>query len=161
MSTSTPDPDSTTTQLREFSGKWVIAGMFAFGIVATLTLWIYWYMHSGPFAPLQKAIAAEFPKSIPRVDGGQRRMHLGGPRLAWIILRVQFKPEEDEARSQAVMERVLALARQHLTMSDWDQINIRLFYGEPERVIHSKDFEHSLLEERKTAPLPSGSPELK
>lgn len=141
---SAPNPESGSIpppRSQGVPGKWVIAGMFAFGIAATLSLWVYWYFHSGPFHPLQKAIAAEFPKSIPRVDGGQRRMHKGGPRLIWVILRVPFKPEEEEGRSQEVVDRVVELTREHLTMSDWDQLNLRLFYGEPERVIHSKDFQ--------------------
>jgi hypothetical protein len=34
--------------------------MFAFGIVATGTMWAYWHLHLMPFMPLQESLAAEF-----------------------------------------------------------------------------------------------------
>ena len=122
------------------SGKTTVVLMFVFGIVLTGILWTFWLFHAAPFAPLQKAIAAEFPKSSPRVDGGQKRMHVAGtPKLLWVIVRVYFEPEFDPERSQQVVERVTELTRQNLDVSEYSQLNVRLYSGEPEHMLHQLD----------------------
>jgi hypothetical protein len=115
--------------------------MLFFGVVLTGVLWTYWYYHTAPFSDLQRAIGTEFKHSSPRVDGGQRRKHLGGTRLLWVIMRVPYLPESDPERSQKTADRVVELVRLHAQVSDFDQVNVRLFYGEPERVLHKRDFE--------------------
>ena len=39
------------------SGRVVVVAMFLFGITATAGLWGYWTLHTGPFRPLQDALA--------------------------------------------------------------------------------------------------------
>src|SRR3990172_7938391 len=80
----------------ELSGKWVVIGMFVFAIAATAGLFAYWELHTAPFRELQDALAQEFPRSRPRVEGGQRKKHKHTPRILSIVLRVEFDPTADE-----------------------------------------------------------------
>lgn len=121
------------------AGKMVVAMMVAFGSILTAILWFYWYYHSAPFVPLQTAIAAEFPDSSPRVDGGRRRMHKGTPSELWIIMRVKFDVEADDVASAAAVERVTQIANEHLTPGEYDLLHIRLYRGDPERFLHKRD----------------------
>ncbi|MDA1163455.1 MAG: hypothetical protein O3B13_10160 [Planctomycetota bacterium] len=121
------------------SGPVVVVVMVAFGAIATGALWVYWYYHSAPFIPLQRAISAEFPRSSPRVDGGRRRMHKGTPSEIWIIMRVEFDVESDEVASAAAVQRVKELAHEHLTPGDYDLLHVRLYRGDPEQFLHKRD----------------------
>jgi uncharacterized protein (DUF58 family) len=121
------------------SGSMVVAMMVVFGAILTGILWFYWYYHSAPFVPLQSAIAAEFPDSSPRVDGGRRRMHKGTPSEIWIIMRVKFDVEADDVASAAAVERVTQIANEHLTPGEYDLLHIRLYRGDPERFLHKRD----------------------
>ena len=132
--------DDERDRRRPNSGKRVVVGMFVFAVLITGALWFYWYYHTQPFIPLQKAIAAEFPNSAPRVDGGQRRIHRNSPRLLWVVMRVEFDPASDELADRTA-NRVVELAREHLNLANYDQVNIRLFRGEPEKTIHRRDLE--------------------
>ena len=125
----------------EIDGWKLVLIMLTFGILASGTLWGYWYYHTAPFIPLQVAIADEFPGSAPRVDGGKRKIHKGTPSHLWIIMRVDFKPQDDEAKSNATVERVRELSDEHLDLSEYEQLTVRLFFGEMEKEIHKRDFE--------------------
>ena len=138
---------------RVVSGKAVVFVMFAFGSVATGVLWLFWSYHTLPFIPLQKAISAAYPGSAPRVDGGQRKMHADTPRLLWIVMRVNYDPINDKPEAQGTVDRVVAMAHQHVDTAVYDQINVRLFRGEPERRLHTQDFEVPL----RTEPLKTAS----
>ena len=143
--------------------------MFAFASLATGTLWTYWYYHTAPFIPLQQAIAAEFHGSAPRVDGGRRRMHKGTPSQLWIIMRVEFDVENDDATVERTVTRVAELAHEHLQLDEFEQLKIRLFRGEPEKYLHKRDIYIQLGEaadesattdssESPSAPADSGTP---
>ena len=121
------------------SGQMVVAMMVAFGSILTGILWFYWYYHSAPFVPLQSAIAAEYPDSSPRVDGGRRRMHKGTPSEIWIIMRVKFDVETDDVASAAAVERVTQIANEHLPAGEYDLLHIRLYRGDPEQFLHKRD----------------------
>ena len=135
----------------EVSGTVVVGLMFAFGIAATAGLWTYWYYHTQPFIPLQEAISAEFKGSAPRVDGGARKLHKGTPTLLWIIMRVDFRPDLDREQAASVSRRVVELSDQHLDLAPYEQLNIRLFFGELEKEIHTLDAQ---------VPIDSGVPDL-
>ncbi len=141
----TPSPSSPPPS-KTVSGKVVIIGMFLFASLATSLLWFYWYYHNAPFVPLQKALATEFIGCQPRVDGGQRKMHLGTPKLIWVILRMPFKPDDDKARSQKVAERVRDLVVEKLPPGEFEELTVRLFFGEPERVLHKVDTNFKLVD---------------
>lgn len=138
-------PDSSDRQPGEISGRIVVLSMFVFAVTATGALWTYWYYHSAPFVPLQVAIAEEFSGSSPRVDGGQRKMHKETSTLLWIIMRVEFDPEQDANQSLKTFHRVLELAREHLDLNPYEQLNVRLFRGDPEKTIHSRDLSVTLI----------------
>lgn len=108
------------------SGRVVVFLMFAFGIATTGTMWIYWKLHVGPFLPLQRAIAAEFEDSAPLVEGGQRKKHQNTPRILRVVLKVDFNPETEEARSTEVVARVTELAKQHQDLNSYDEVEIFL-----------------------------------
>jgi hypothetical protein len=121
------------------SGPAVVALMVTFGAVATGALWVYWYYHSAPFIPLQRAISAEFPRSSPRVDGGRRKIHKGTPSEIWIIMRVEFDLESEESTSAAAVQRVKELANEHLTPGEYETLHVRLYRGKPEQYIQKHD----------------------
>lgn len=133
--------ENSTTQTGTVSGPAVVALMVAFGAIATATLWVYWYYHSAPFIPLQRAIVAEFPRSSPKVDGGQRKIHKGTPAEIWIIMRVEFDLEADEATSLAAVERVKELVNEHLNEGQYKTLHVRLYRGKPEQYIQKRDID--------------------
>ena len=63
------------------SGRLVICCIFGFAITMIAVLYFYWKMHTGPFLPVQQALANEFPGCQPLVQGGQRKMHKGTPKI--------------------------------------------------------------------------------
>ena len=135
----------------EIPGAAVIAVMFTFGVLSTGALWTYWFYHTQPFIPLQQAISAEFKGSAPRVDGGARKLHKGTPTLLWIIMRVDFRPDLDREKAATVSKRVVELSQEHLDLTEFEQLNIRLFFGELEKEIHTLDAE---------VPIASGQPDV-
>lgn len=122
-------------------GKWVVIAMFLFGAMATGGIWVYWKMHLAPFLPLQKAIAEAYPKSSPRVDGGwtKENFRQGQPRLR-IVLRVPYPPVESDARVQATIDGVIALAREHTDIAKYDEFEIYLVHYAPEKSPQQYEF---------------------
>jgi hypothetical protein len=126
------------------SGRVVVVAMFLFGITATAGLWGYWTLHTGPFRPLQDALAQEFPKSIPRVDGGQRKMRKGMPKILRAVLRVEFDPTTETAKGEETLARVEKIARQHIDLDQYEYLDVYLYEGVPEQIIREKEFERKL-----------------
>ncbi len=129
---------------RRVSGRAVVLAMFAFGITATGALWTYWSLHTGPFRPLQDALAKEFPGSVPRVDGGQRKMRKGMPSILRAVLRVYFDPVTDTTKGEQVLDRVEQISRQHIDLSQYDVLDVYLYEGVPEQAIREREFERQL-----------------
>lgn len=123
---------------REIPGHWVVLGMFVFGIAATTVLWTYWHLHTAPFRPLQNALAAEFPGSQPRVEGGQRKMHRDTPRILRIVMKVGFNPVTEKARSEEFADGVTGFVREHHDLAEYDELEIHLFWPEPEARIRER-----------------------
>ena len=99
-------PIGPTTQPEwRVSGRWMVLGLIAFGVLTTGALWTYWNLHVGPFRPMQDALAVTFPHSSPRVDGGQRKMHKGTPKVLRVVMRVDFDPVLEPARGETVVDR--------------------------------------------------------
>ena len=119
---------------REFSGKLLIVGLFLFAIVLSSGLWVFWYLHTEPFQPLQRAIFRAFPKSNPYVQGGQRRMHKGTPITLRITMRVQFDPtnEAEKPHVEEVVAQLAALARQHIDFAHYDLFELHFIQMRPE-----------------------------
>lgn len=118
----------------EFSGKKLIVGVFLLAIVMSVALWIYWHLHTRPFQPLQLAIAQAFPKSYPYVQGGQRKIHKGTPRILRITMQVKFdpKPRDADEAVTAIVEQLEQLARQQLDLTNYDQLEVHLVQRRPE-----------------------------
>ncbi len=117
----------------------MVLGMFAFGILATGILFAYWQWHTAPFQELQMALAKEFPGCRPRVEGGQHKTHKGTPRILRVVLKVDFRPDQKTARSEAMADRVMVLAAIHLhqePLTDYEVVEIHLYYPEQEKAIH-------------------------
>jgi len=107
--------------------------MFGFGALTTAGLWVYWYLHLAPFRPLQAAVAAEFPDSAPRVEGGQRKMHKGTPRILRITLRVDFDPNADDDRVETITAKLFDLAGRYQDIANYDTLEMYLYQRIPEQ----------------------------
>lgn len=126
------------------SGRVVVVAMFTFGITATAALWTYWTLHTGPFRPLQDALAMEFPGSLPRVDGGQRRLRKGMPKILRVVLRVEFDPVTETAKGRQVLDRVEQVSRRYVDLNQYDVLDVYLYEGVPEKVLRENEFERKL-----------------
>ncbi len=129
---------------REISGRWVVAGMFAFAILLTSGLWIYWKLHIAPFIPLQQALAAEFEGAQPRVEGGQRKMHQGTPRILRITMKVDFDPVASVAKAEEYADRVEASIRRNTDITPYSTLELHLFQLQPEQEIRQRTVERKL-----------------
>jgi hypothetical protein len=143
--------DSRATQLGatgrpewRVSGRGMVLGMLAFGVLTTSAMWIYWTLHVGPFRPFQDALAAAFPHSSPRVDGGQRKMHKGTPRILRVVMRVEFDPVKELARGEGVVDVVEQIARKHLDLDAYEQLEVFLFQGVPEQEVRQQEYKRTL-----------------
>lgn len=122
----------------------MVLAMFAFAITATGLLYVYWRMHIAPFLPLQKALAATFKDSRPRVEGGQRKIHKGTPRILRVTMKIDFDPNADEARTTTFANRVVAFVREHQDLAPWEILEIHFYWPEPEKELHEWVLERSL-----------------
>lgn len=130
------------------SGKWVVMGMFLFAILCTTALWTYSRLHNAPFIPLRRALATEIGRDYqPRVEGGR---HKGGPMTLRVVLLVDFDPTATDAetveRVRRLDEQIIALARQHQRLEDYEIFEINLVHPVPEgeaqrreRVMHMRE----------------------
>ncbi len=126
------------------SGRAVVLGLLLFGLTLTGLLWIYWTLHTAPFRPLQDALAREFPGSLPRVEGGQRKIHKGTPRILRATLRVDFDLTKDSKRGDQVLDQVQKLAARYVDLSSYDEISVFLYHGVPEQQIQEREFNRPL-----------------
>jgi hypothetical protein len=122
----------------------MVLGMLVFGVLTTSSMWIYWTLHVGPFRPFQDALAAAFPHSSPRVDGGQRKMHKGTPKILRVVLRVEFDPVTESARGEEVVNVVEQIARKHLDLDAYEQLEVFLFQGVPEQEVRQQEYKRIL-----------------
>jgi hypothetical protein len=127
---------------RSLRGRTVVLGMLAFGVVMVFAMWLYWEMYTRPFRPLQNAIHAEFPGSSPRVVGGRHKSHKDGSLpLLRIVIRVDFDPETaDEETLQQHVDRLHALAAQHLDLSPYEMLEVHLIQRVPEEETRRRTF---------------------
>jgi hypothetical protein len=117
----------------EISGKWVILGLACFGITMTGIMWVYWWMHVGPFVSLQKAIIAEqeFADSRPVVQGGTHKSRPENPNTLRVTMKVEFDPtkEENQGEVDRIEQKVLELAQRSLAQFDeFELFELNLFW---------------------------------
>ena len=132
------DPPKITAGTRVLPGRWVVVAMLLFGMAATGFMWVYWTVHVAPFLPLQQALAAQFPGSRPRVEGGQRKIHKGTPTLLRITMKVDFDPQRDPQRAEAFFDRVAEFTRDQTDLEPYDELHLHLYWPEPEKIIRER-----------------------
>ena len=123
------------TPTRPRSGTLLVAGMIAFGLALTGVLYAYAWLHGAPFRPLAAALAARFPESAPRVDGGKPRLDRPGDAVLRIVLRVGFDPNRDGERAEAFAAEFADFLRTRPEPARFDLVELHLFRptasGEP------------------------------
>lgn len=127
---------------QSLNGRAVVVAMFVFGIAMTGVMWAYWELYTRPFRPLQNAIHAEFPDSSPRVIGGEHKSHKHeNPRTLRIVISVDFNPTNASDEDVApYTSRLLALADEHIDLSQYDQVEIHLVRRMPEAEAEQRSF---------------------
>lgn len=125
------------------SGRKAVGAMFVMGIIGGTLCVTYAIWHNAPYFELKKALAAEFPKSVPQVEGGT---HKGSPMTLRIVLNVNFHPgeEENSAQVDAAVERILALAREHQDLRPYEVLRIHLVKKRPQDLTSRKTVEIKL-----------------
>lgn len=118
---------------RMIPGKYIVLALLALGVTSSAVMWTYWKLHLAPFLPLQRAIFAQYPKSLPRVEGGRNKR---GPMTLRIVFQAAFLPVRDDPRTQATLESLCQLARQHHDLAPYELLEIFLVWREPERPAH-------------------------
>lgn len=158
MSTAMPESDH-TQPYRPWrrSGTWMVLIMFAFAFAMIGMMYLYWELHTRPFRPLQIAINARYPNSMPRVMGGKHKSHQPENKAKLrMIVAVDFDPtfelprpanqaksEEDRLTLDETMNvsppveqvfgSLLHLAKQTTDLTIYEEIEIFLEYRRPEK----------------------------
>ena len=122
-------------QTTEISGKWIVTGMFTFAVAVIFVLWFYTVSHRVPFRPLERALAEEFEDSVPKVEGGQRKIHQNSSKILRIIMKVTFDPTVEREQAERFAKNVIAFARNHHDISQYEILEIHFFKPEPEKKI--------------------------
>jgi hypothetical protein len=153
---SIPDHQRNVTTWRR-SGTWMVIIMFLFAMSMIALMYLYWEMHTRPFRPLQIAINARYPNSMPRVIGGKHKSHQpdSKPTLR-IVIAVDFDPTdglprppgtnpEDEdrltltdtmqvdPRVEDAYKTLLELANENTDLNEYQVVEIFLEHRRPEK----------------------------
>lgn len=139
------------TDGKTISGSRLVVAMFGMAILATGCLWFYWDLHLMPYMPLQEALAEEFEKSSPRVEGGQRKMHKGTPLILRVVMRVPFDPTATDPETQNTIEgrieRTKELAAKYTEIDQFETLEVHLYFEPKEKELRQKTFSKSLHDE--------------
>ena len=119
----------------------IIVAMFLLGLALTALLFVYFEFNTRPFRPLRDALGREFKRSRPNVEGGRPKGR--GAMTLRITMSVPFDPFRDDSKSNDVLTRVLALARQHQDLTRYEQCEVNLIHFVPEKTAITKTFEWS------------------
>jgi len=143
-SAETTEPTNPPTP-RTISGRWVVLSMFLLGMIGGSLCVTYAIWHNAPFLDLKKALAEEFPKSVPQVEGGR---HKGSPMTLRIVLNVDFNPgdKENAELADAAFERVVELAKQHQDLKPYEVLKIFLVKKRPQDSTSRKEIELQVAE---------------
>ena len=133
-------------------GVWAAVGILGLGLVFTGALWWYTDLHAGPFRELRDAIHTEFPGSSPQVEGGQRKIHKGTPKILRITLRVEKDPRANDDLVSRAMERLVVLAERHHGLRKYDQLDVYFVWFRPERPAISRHEQRDVVDLVETGP---------
>ena len=112
------------------SGRLVVLGMLGFGLVMTGAIWAFSVFELEPFQPLARAIKSEFPDSHPHVKGGRPKKQ---PPLLRIVMQVDFTPHETDKRVVQIVDRVIALSKEHIKLAEYETLEIHVVHYVPEK----------------------------
>ncbi len=128
------------------NGRIVVLGMFAFGVVMTSALGLYWEFYTRPFRALQTAIDHEYPGCTPRVIGGRHKSHkTDNPSVLRVIVNVEFDPTvPDSAEAAAMVTHLGELAQHHVDLSDYETLDVHLLQRVPEQENRQQSFSRSV-----------------
>ncbi len=119
------------------SGRWLVVGMFGFGLSLTAGLYVYLMLHTAPFRPLAAALDERYPGSAPRVDGGKPRVDRPGEAVLRVVMRSPFDPE-DEARSSSLAREVAGFVAAQPKAASFEMIEVHLYRERPERELSQR-----------------------
>ncbi len=127
--------------------------MFLLGIAGGTLCVSYAVWRNSPYHELTKALAAEFPQSVPKVEGGR---HQDSPMTLRIVVNVEFNPadEQYEPDANAAIGRVVELVQQHQDLTPYEIIRIHLVKKRPQDTLSRKSVDmrvEELLESRSTS----------
>jgi len=125
-------PSDLNPEFPTISGKWVVLALFMFGLMGTGLVCTYWKVTRAPFFELQKALAKEFPKSTPRVDGGKPKV---GPMTLSVVLHLDFPPDRQDPNVALTLRRVLELAAKHQDLTPYTLFEVYLIQKRPEQTL--------------------------
>jgi len=117
--------------------------MVGFGLLLTAGLYTYWTLYTAPFKPIMESLAAKYPGSAPRVDGGKLRMDQPGESTLRIVMKSEFDPESSpqaEPFAHGVAEFVAATN----DLSRFEAVEVHLFHGEPEDHVSQRSMRWSV-----------------
>ncbi len=130
----------------EISGRWVVLGIFIFAIVMIGVLYLYWFKHTGPFLPLQKALAEEFVGCQPLVQGGQRKIHKNTDKILRVTMKVEFNPLEMTESSEQYVENIFRFISNNWKISDYDELHLHVYKKNPEKKLQENVFKKNVKE---------------
>jgi len=133
-----PNQDHPVVNDKVVPGWWFVVAMLGFGVLLTSAVWFYSDAHTRPFRPLRDAIHRAYPGSVPQVEGGQRKMHKGTPRILRITMQVKADPREDDDKVKRLIEDLAVLADRHLALDDYDDFELYLVWYRPEQTALSR-----------------------
>ena len=122
-------------QTTEISGKWIVIGMFTFAVAIISVLWIYTVSHRAPFRSLERALKEEFVDSVPKVEGGQRKIHENSSKILRIIMKATFDPSVERDQAERFAQKVISVPRKHHAISQYEILEIHFFKLDPEKKI--------------------------
>ena len=125
------------------SGTWLVVGMFAFGLLLTAGLYTYWTLYTAPFKSIMESLAAEYPGSAPRVDGGKPRMDRPGESTLRIVMKSAFDPESSP-EAEPFANDVAHFVARNTDLSRFDAVEVHLFHGEPEDHVSQRSMRWSV-----------------
>lgn len=128
------------------SGKLLVTGLFVFGGLLTLLMFVYWDLHTRPFRPLRTELRQHFQKMRPVVEGGRSKGK--GPWTLRITLTVDFPPNEDVKKSDQLAEQIRESVRLRAGLPQMEQLEFTLIHFIPQQIAQTKTYTWTAAEVR-------------
>lgn len=126
---------------RSNAGRNVVIAMFVFAGALVTFMFSYWHYHTAKYRPLQDALAREFPRSKPRVEGGKHKLHDESlPRVLRVVMKVDFDADVSPVLAKEQLTQVRNLAEQHVDVGSFDELELHLYQTPPEQEIKQWKF---------------------